>query len=163
MNHVSPSSERGFTLAEVMVTIVILGVLAAIAIPSWWSVIDARRVDSATNQVAADLRLAHNSAINRLASRRVATTAASNTYQTGPVGALNTHSLPDGTRTATAATVTFCPDGSAELATFSPSCPNGTATVAGNPATVTIAVPSNGGAPSRSIEVSRANSRINVD
>jgi prepilin-type N-terminal cleavage/methylation domain-containing protein len=59
-------SERGFTLIEVMVVIIIMGVLAAIAMSFWGNVVEARRVDSATNQVASELRRAHTSSINRL-------------------------------------------------------------------------------------------------
>lgn len=154
----SPSNERGFTLAEVMVTIIMLGILAAIAIPSWWSVVEARRVDSATNQVAADLRLAHSSAINRLTEWRVVVPANNSpTYQTGSAddfaaGTFKTRSLAEGaggTQIAAAATIIFNADGSA--------------TLPGGASTVTITVQADGGAPNRAIEVSRANSRIDVD
>src|SRR5215204_6286006 len=58
--------ERGFTLGEVMVTIIIMGIVFAIASSSWFGFVESRRVDSATNQVVADLRLAHTQARNRL-------------------------------------------------------------------------------------------------
>jgi prepilin-type N-terminal cleavage/methylation domain-containing protein len=61
-------SERGFTLPEVMVTIAIMGILAVIAIPTWWGLTDGRRVDSAANQLVADMRLSNTTATNRLAS-----------------------------------------------------------------------------------------------
>ncbi len=64
--------ERGFTLAEVAVTIVLMGILFGIATSTWFGVLESRRVDSATNQVAADLRLAHTGASNRLTEYRVA-------------------------------------------------------------------------------------------
>ncbi|QIN78015.1 prepilin-type N-terminal cleavage/methylation domain-containing protein [Rubrobacter marinus] len=62
---------RGFTLGEVLVTITITGILFAIAAASWQNVVESRRVDSATNQVKADLRLAHTSASNRLGAARL--------------------------------------------------------------------------------------------
>ncbi len=58
--------ERGFTLPEVLTTIAILGILLAIAMAIWNSVIEARRVDAAANQVASDMRLAHTRATNQL-------------------------------------------------------------------------------------------------
>ena len=58
--------ERGFTLIEVMVTIIIMGIVFAIASSTWFGAIESRRVDSATNQLAADLRQAHTRATNRL-------------------------------------------------------------------------------------------------
>jgi type IV fimbrial biogenesis protein FimT len=64
--------EGGFTLIEVMLTIIIMGILATIASSMWFGAVEGRRVDSATNQLAADLRLAHSSASNRLTEYRVA-------------------------------------------------------------------------------------------
>lgn len=58
--------ERGFTLPEVLITIVLMGIVLAIASSIWFGTVESRRVDSATNQVASDLRLAHSSAANRL-------------------------------------------------------------------------------------------------
>lgn len=63
--------ERGFTLPEVLVIVLIMGILFAIATASWRSAIEGRQVDAATNQLKADLRLAHTSAANRLASAQV--------------------------------------------------------------------------------------------
>lgn len=63
--------EGGFTLPELMIVIVLLGILAAIAMPTWWGIVESRKVESATNQVVADLRLAHTSATNRLGTASV--------------------------------------------------------------------------------------------
>ena len=64
-------SERGFTLPEVMMTIAVLGILLTIASSTWFRVIESRTVDSAANQLAADLRLAHTRSTNELTDWRV--------------------------------------------------------------------------------------------
>lgn len=51
--------------------VVLLGILAAIALPSWFGFIEGRNAASAANQVTADLRLAHSTARNRLENVRV--------------------------------------------------------------------------------------------
>lgn len=65
------SDERGFTLPEALTTIAILGILLTIGIMSWLSILEHRRVDAATNQLVADLRLAHTNATNQLTDWRV--------------------------------------------------------------------------------------------
>ena len=64
-------SELGFTLPEVLITVVVMGIILAIATSSWFGVVESRRVDSATNQLVSDLRLAHTKATNQLATWRV--------------------------------------------------------------------------------------------
>ena len=63
--------ERGFTLPEMLVTIAILGILLAITVILWLGILEARRVDAATNQLKADMRLAHTGASNGLTDWRV--------------------------------------------------------------------------------------------
>ncbi len=64
-------NERGFTLPEVLTVIAIMGILLAIGIIIWLGILEQRRVDAATNQLVADLRLAHTSATNQLTDWRV--------------------------------------------------------------------------------------------
>jgi Tfp pilus assembly protein FimT len=63
-----------------LVTVIILGILFAITSSSWSGLVESRRVDSATNQLAADLRLAHSRAANRLAQQTLTLTAGSSEY-----------------------------------------------------------------------------------
>jgi prepilin-type N-terminal cleavage/methylation domain-containing protein len=114
--------EHGFTLIEVMVTIIIMGIVFAIASSTWFKVAESRRVDSATNQVVADLRLTHSQATNRLTdSSFVVTVSDSSTYQIGPAGDLDTRTLPGDdqgtpkTKILAATTITFHSDGSAAI------------------------------------------------
>ncbi len=165
-------SERGFTLPEVLVTIIILGILAGIAFPSFFSVIESRRVDSAANQMVADLRQAHSKASSRLTVYRVCFPSNLQTYQiglqttTGVCAAsppLETRTLPDGTRTGTAPVtppaIAFCADGSVEAPPSGTVCPNGTATPFA-PGLITIRVESSDGNPCVDIEVNKATSRV---
>lgn len=63
--------ERGFTLAELVASIAVFGVLAAISVVVLFGVLEQRRVDAAATQFASDLRLAHTSASNQLTDWRV--------------------------------------------------------------------------------------------
>ena len=116
-------NERGFTLIEVIATIIIMGIVFAIASSTWFGVVESRRVDSTTNQVVADLRLVHSRATNRLADYSFVVPAnSSSTYQIGPSGgALVTQTLPEGTQIASATTIVFKANGEAQVTSGAPS------------------------------------------
>jgi type IV fimbrial biogenesis protein FimT len=76
--------EHGFTLMEVMITILIMGIVFGIASSTWFGVVESRRVDSATNQMVSELHFAHNSSTNRLEDWKVDLQANSRTYSIGP-------------------------------------------------------------------------------
>lgn len=65
------NDQRGFTLMELLITIALMGILFGIATSTWDGVTESRRVDSATNQLASDMRLAHTSSTNQLAEWRL--------------------------------------------------------------------------------------------
>jgi prepilin-type N-terminal cleavage/methylation domain-containing protein len=141
--------ERGFTLAEVLITIVIMGIVFAIASSTWFRVVEGGRVDSATNQVAADLRQAHSRATNRLESWRVEMDADTRDYRMGPDGAaLSPSSLPERTKflpTMGVSAIVFEPEGGAQI------------TGPGN-----IRVAADDGSPCHEIEVNSVTSRVEV-
>jgi prepilin-type N-terminal cleavage/methylation domain-containing protein len=63
--------ESAFTLIEVIVTIILMGIVFAIASSFWFGLVEDRRVNSATNQMVSELHFAHTSATNRLQSWEV--------------------------------------------------------------------------------------------
>ncbi len=144
-------NERGFTLGEVLITIVIMGIVFAIASSTWQSVIQGRAVDSGTNQLTADLRLAHTSATNRLVNYQVVLTNGSSGYQAGPAGSLQPRTLPDNVKVNTAlTTIEFKPDG---LVT-------GPAEAANE---IVVSKASPAAAPQHGIRINPATSRVKVD
>lgn len=141
-------SERGFTLPEVLIVIVLMGITFGIATSSWFGTIESRRVDSATNQMVSDLRLAHTSATNRLVNWRVEIVTGTRNYRIGPAGStLSSRALPDGAKLTTGVSaIEFKSDGGAQL------------TGSGN-----ITVAADDGAPSYVIEINAVTSRIKLN
>jgi type IV fimbrial biogenesis protein FimT len=142
--------ERGFTLGEVLITIVIMGIVFAIASSTWFGVVESRAVDSATNQLASDLRLAHSTATNRLADQVVSLTAGSSEYSmTGSASPRDLDDDPDNNIVTvdTTATITFKPNGTAE--------PTGTP--------ITFRVQSADDDPFHDIEVVTTTSGVQID
>jgi len=143
--------EHGFTLMELIVTIVIIGmVVAVVSFSSRGGWMEGRRVDTATNQLAADLRQAHSRAINRLAPQTVTLADGQSEYTvTGTVGNLDLDEDPgeDVVVVDADATVEFHADGSAVF------------TTGANPITV-----SSSDAPvmNRTIEISTTTSRVEI-
>ena len=127
--------------------IVLLGILFAIASTTWFGVVESRGVDSATNQMVSEMRLAHSKAINRLTTLRVEIVSGTRNYRIGPSGGtLSPRSLPEGTKfTTTVSAIEFKPNGEAQ--------PTGSGD---------ITVAATDDAPSHAIQINTATSRIQV-
>ena len=60
------AENRGFTLLELMVTLSIAGIILAIGVPSFRSVMQNQRMTTATNEMVTSLNLAKSEAIKRV-------------------------------------------------------------------------------------------------
>ena len=76
--------EQGYTLQEVLTVIAILGILIVIAVIIFLELLERWRVDAATDQLVADLRLAHESATNQLTDWRVVLVPEKARHDNGP-------------------------------------------------------------------------------
>ena len=56
---------RGFTLIELMVTLAVVAIVAALATPSFTGVINSNRLTSQANELVADIQLARSEALRR--------------------------------------------------------------------------------------------------
>jgi prepilin-type N-terminal cleavage/methylation domain-containing protein len=166
--------ERGFTLIELITVIVLLGIVLAISSSSWFGVVEGRQVDSATNQLAADLRQAHSRAINRLAPQTVELVGGSSEY-TIAGGVASTLDLDDCDDedvangdcndedvvvVNTGATVAFCPNGSAEIPP--PATDVCSLAPSGSPTTITVQSAANPTDYHNTIQINPVTSRIQV-
>jgi len=176
--------ERGFTLIELVTVIVLMGIVLAISSSSWFGVVEGRQVDSATNQLAADLRQAHSKAINRLQPQTMTLTAGSSKYTIGPTasscsvdpanpGCIETDlddcddedvangdcNDDDVVVVNTGVTVAFCPNGSAEIPPVAPVCPDAPS---GSPTTLTVQSAADPTNYHNTIQINPVTSRVQV-
>ena len=149
--HAFWQSERGFTLVEVMVTIIIMAIVFAIASSTWFGAVESRRVDSATNQLAADLRQAHSKATNRLADQTVTLTAGDSDYTLPDSATADLDGDPIGDIVSVAATSTIVFKGDGRAVTPAGAAPD--------PITVRA---TNNTANNHTIEINTTTSEIKV-
>jgi prepilin-type N-terminal cleavage/methylation domain-containing protein len=86
------ASSRAFSLAELALVLVIIGVLAGIAGPRYAGAVTRYRLDSAAKRIAADLALARANARATSTPQAVVFTVATNSYQMSGVTTLDNRS-----------------------------------------------------------------------
>ena len=146
-------------MPELMIVIAIMGILAGIAIPSWFGVVEGRAVDSGANQLKADMRLSHSRATNQLEPWKVVLTSGSSVYQMGKTGALKDRDFcGDGGCGANDPKVNFSGGGTVTITFNSDGSASVTSVPAGSPTVYKVKV--DGNSYYRDLEIAPATSRI---
>jgi type IV fimbrial biogenesis protein FimT len=100
--------QNGFTLIEVMVTVVIVAIMLAIAVPSFTETLERRRVVGTANELSADLQYTRSLAVSRQTDTYVASSVTGYTIAlSGESDAHKTVTLPASLSFSTGGTVTF--------------------------------------------------------
>jgi Tfp pilus assembly protein PilE len=77
---VSAGARRGLTLIDMSITLLIMGIMLAAAVPRYSNLLQTFRADAASKRIAADLSLARERAIGGSASQTVTFDQASSSY-----------------------------------------------------------------------------------
>jgi type II secretion system protein H len=85
---------RGFTLIELVIVLLIMGIMLAAAAPKWTQTLQTYRVSNAASRIVADLARAQSAAYNTSSSKTVTFTVGSHQYQVSGVASLNRSAGP---------------------------------------------------------------------
>jgi prepilin-type N-terminal cleavage/methylation domain-containing protein len=96
---------KGWTLTELMIVIVMMGIVIGISIPSFKNYIAKTQLDTAKNEILAVLRTARSNALSEQKNCQVIFEKATNSYRINPGGVSKT--LPEGTEIANAFDITY--------------------------------------------------------
>jgi type IV fimbrial biogenesis protein FimT len=102
-----PSRVRGFTIIELMTVLVIVGVLAVIAIPSFNDLMARRRLEGVTTDLSTDLQFARTSAVTQRGTTTVRTQGSGTQYLVTTAQGAKTVNLPADVTVTDGVTVTF--------------------------------------------------------
>ncbi|WP_017651773.1 GspH/FimT family pseudopilin [Fortiea contorta] len=80
-NILKNSSSSGFTLLEILVIVILLGILSAIAIPNWLAFVDIQRLNTAQDKIYVAMRQAQTQAIKEKLNWQVSFREQNNTLQ----------------------------------------------------------------------------------
>lgn len=83
-----PKQERGFTLIEIIVTVIVVGILSAVAAPSLLGLLNQTRVNDGLRQIQSSLKEAQRQAMRRGDTCTVTLDATNNTIIGTPVQCL---------------------------------------------------------------------------
>lgn len=99
---------NGFTLVELMITVVVLAVLALVAIPAFQEVLAKRRLEGVANELSADLQYARTQAVADNTTVTLTTTSTTSYTITGNQ-TYKTVTLGQGSTVTNGVTIAFLP------------------------------------------------------
>lgn len=88
-NRHSASTRGGFSLVELIIVVLLIGIAAAAAIPQFAGALEHARAEAAAQRIAADLKYAMNDAITRSTTRTVTFTVGGDTYTIPEINAMD--------------------------------------------------------------------------
>lgn len=103
------STQPGFTMIELMTTMVIVGILAVLAIPAFGEQLARRRLEGVATDLAADLQYARSQAVSTRAGVRLRSTSTTTYVVDNAAGTVTYKSvtLPAGITVTNGVTVTY--------------------------------------------------------
>ena len=90
----SATAQRGFSLLELVIVLMIIAALSAIVVPRYSGALARYRAESAARRIAADLEYARAQADSQSASQQIIFDVAANSYQLTGLSGLDHPSLP---------------------------------------------------------------------